>query len=227
MESKSRKNIVLVTLFVVPLLFYIFLQLGTHNFGKLQVVSKNIPDIALISRSASFKNKVTVVVFAGDSLEKAEGSLYNLNEKIYKKFYGYTDFQLIALITRGQEEEIEIFKKKLSINTNLVKWNFVSASKKEINALYDSFNLSDRLDSSSYSSKAFIIDKELNLRRGKSTINGLKDKNLYGYNMSSIAELKNDMHDDVKIVLAEYSFALKKNNSSDDRRKNRISNEKD
>lgn len=222
MESKTKKNIVLFSLFIVPLLFYIFLQLGTHNFGKLKTVSRNVLDVSLIDKSITFKDKVSVVVFIGDNLNSAEGSLYNLNQKVYKKFYGYTDFQLICFVTKGQDKAIEKFKKKLQINTNLIKWNFVTASKEEISALYDSFKVANKLGESTNSVKAFIVDKELNVRRGKSTINNLKNKNLFGYNMKSVAELKNDMHDDVKVVLAEYSFALKKNNSSDDRRKNSI-----
>lgn len=222
MENKTKKNIVLFALFIVPLLFYIFLQLGTHNFGKLQTVSKDVIDVSLLDKNHTFKNKVNVVVFIGNDLAKAEGGLYNLNQKVYKKFYGFTDFQLIGLITKGQEAEIEKFKKKISVNTNTIKWEFVAASKEEIKAIYESFKTSGTLDETGYSPKAFIVDKELNLRRGKSTINELKNKKLFGYNMKSIAELKNDMHDDVKVVLAEYSFALKKNQGSDHRRRNSI-----
>lgn len=223
--TKTQKYIVLFTLFIVPLLFYIFLQLGTHNFGKLPVVSKDVLDISLVDKSKTFKNKVTVLVFLGNDLNNAEGELYNLNEKVYKKFYGYTDFQLIALVAKGQEEEIKKIKKKLQINTNLIKWQFVVVSEKEIEAIYEGLKLGSKLDDNYHSSKAYIIDKENQLRRGISTINGQKDKQLFGYDMKSVAELKNDMHDDVKVVLAEYSFALKKYGSSE-RRIDKIKNEK-
>lgn len=226
MAGITKKNIVLFTLFIVPLLFYILLQLGTHNFGKLPVISKDVLDISLIDKKHTFKNKVSVVVFIGDNLDLAEGGLFNLNEKVYKKFYGYTDFQVIALATKEQETNIKKLKKKLSINTNLIKWKFVLASKEELKAIHESFKTTEHLNDNAYSSKAYIIDKENNLRRGESTIKELSNKNLFGYNMKSVAELKNDMHDDIKVVLAEYSFALKKN-TSEDRRKNSISNEKD
>ena len=36
---------------------------------------------------------------------------------------------------------------------------------------------------------------------------------LYGYNTSSVAEINKKMTDDVKVILAEYRLALKKNNS--------------
>ena len=223
--KKTQKFIVLFALFVLPLLFYVFLQLGTHNFGKLPIVSKDVVDVSLISKDYSFEGKISVVVFLGNDLELSNGEVFNLNEKIYKKFYGYTGFQIIAFVAEGKQAAIEKLKKKLSINTNLIKWNFLFTSGQEMQAIHESFKSTDALDTNFHSSKAYIIDKENALRRGASTIKSQEDKKLFGYNMKSVAELKNDMHDDIKVVLAEYSFALKKNNS-DERRKQSISNEK-
>jgi len=224
--NKLHKFLVLFALFIVPLIFYIFLQLGTHNFGKLAVISKDVADVSLIDSQYKFQGKISVVIFLGDDLKVSNAEVFNLNEKIYKKFYGYTDFQLIAFVSEGKQAEIEKLKKKLSINTNLVKWNFIFTSEQEMQAIHESFKTSeDVLDSNFHISKAYLIDKEKGLRRGKSTIKAQEDENLFGYNMKSVAELKNDMHDDIKVVLAEYSFALKKNNT-DERRKQSISNEK-
>ena len=56
----------------------------------------------------------------------------------------------------------------------------------------------------------FIIDKDENLRwRKDDEDEGTK----YGFNTTSVAELNNKMEDDVKIILAEYRLALKKNNA--------------
>ena len=56
----------------------------------------------------------------------------------------------------------------------------------------------------------FIIDKDKNVRgREDDEDEGVK----YGYNTTSVAELNNKMEDDVKIILAEYRLALKKNNA--------------
>ncbi len=222
--SKAQKYIVLFALFIVPLLFYIFLQLGTHNFGKLTIINKNILDVSHIDKRFQFKDKVTVAIFLGDNVDNLE--VFNLNEKIYKKFYGYTDFQVIAFVTKGKKADVEKLKKRLSININIIKWNFVFSSGEEMKAIYESFNTGEVLDENYHSSKSYIIDKENNLRRGESTLKALEDKKLFGYNMTSVAELKNDMHDDIKVLLAEYSFALKKYTDSDERRKNSISNEK-
>ncbi|MCD8401639.1 hypothetical protein [Tenacibaculum finnmarkense] len=221
-----KKFTVLFALFIVPLLFYILLQLGTHNFGKLPIVSKSVIDISLIDKSISFDRRVSVVTFLGNDIALAKGEVYNLKEKIYNKFSNYVSFQMISLVDKSQKEEIEALKKMLSVNTDLSRWDFVFASSEEMQALHESFKTGVSLDENSHSSKAYIIDKELNLRRGKSTIKSLENENLFGYTMKSVAELKNDMIDDISVVLVEYKMALKKNNSSDDRRKNSISNEK-
>ncbi|MBE7696397.1 hypothetical protein [Tenacibaculum finnmarkense] len=221
-----KKFTVLFALFIVPLLFYILLQLGTHNFGKLPIVSKSVIDISLIDKSISFDRRVSVVTFLGNDIALAKGEVYNLKEKIYNKFSNYVSFQMISLVDKSQKEEIEALKKMLSVNTDLSRWDFIFASSEEMQALHESFKTPNLLDKNIHSPKAYIIDKELNLRRGKSTIKSLENENLFGYTMSSVAELKNDMIDDISVVLVEYKMALKKNNSSDDRRKNSISNEK-
>ena len=56
----------------------------------------------------------------------------------------------------------------------------------------------------------FIIDKK-GFLRGRNDSDGIK----FGYDMRSVAELNNYMVDDVKIILAEYRLALKKNNTFD------------
>ncbi len=199
--------------------------MGTYNFGKLPIVTKEVIDVSNIDKHIKFKGKVSVVNFIGKDTTQSRGELFNLNEKVYKKFYGYTDFQLISFVDKAYKMQTEELKEKLSKYTNMVKWNFLYVSKDEVDAVYKSFKTNKELDSNIHSNEAFIIDKEVALRRGESTIKKLKGKKLFGYNMQSVAELKNDMYDDIKVVLAEYSLALKKNNRSEDRRKKSISNE--
>ncbi|WP_422089652.1 hypothetical protein [Tenacibaculum ovolyticum] len=224
--GKVQKFIVLFALFIVPLLFYILLQLGTHNFGKLPIVSKSVIDVSLINKDVSFGKRVTVVTFLGNDIDRVKGEIYNLKEKIYNKFSNYVSFQMISMVDESQKEAVEDLKKMLNVNTDLTRWDFVFASSEEMEALHESFKTSRSLDENYHSPKAYLIDKEFNLRRGKSTINSLSDKKLFGYTMKSVAELKNDMIDDISVVLVEYKMALKKNNRSENRRTKSISNEK-
>lgn len=210
--NKTKRNVVLFALFIVPLLFYIFLSLGINNFAKLPVLTNNVIDVSSITNKHQFDNKISIVTFLGRDAKKAKGELFNLNEKIYKPFYGFKDFQLIVLVSPDAKTEVEELQKELGAYTNMLKWNFVYAEDVEIETLYNSFKTNQSLDASLHSSKAFIIDKKLNLR-GRTDDDDTADGKLYGYNMESVAELNNKMKDDVKVVLAEYRLALKKNNA--------------
>ena len=210
--SKAKKFIGLFALFIVPLLFYIFLSMGINNFAKLPVVTKNVIDISSISKKHQFDRKISVVTFLGNNIDIAKSEMFNLNEKIYKPFYDFNDFQLIVIAPKGTEDEVAKFQKKIADFTNMIKWNFVFADEVEIKVLYDSFKTNQSLDNNLHSSKAFIIDKNVNLR-GRVDDKDSADGKLFGYNMTSVAELKNKMNDDVKVVLAEYRLALKKNNA--------------
>jgi len=212
--NKIQKYIVLFALFIVPLIFYIFLSVSTYNFAKLPVLNKNVADISNLDASKSFQEKVSVVAFPGKNIDAIKGELFNLNEKIYKKFYGYTVFQFIMIAPKESEQDVNKMLEKLAPYTNMIKWEVVFASDAEVLAIYDSFGSFGEIEALGddlHTSRAFIIDKELNLR-GRTDDDDTADGRLYGYNMQSVSELTKKMHDDVKIVIAEYKFALKKNN---------------
>lgn len=210
--DKTKRNIVLFALFIVPLLFYIFLSLGINNFAKLPVLTENVIDISSISKKHQFDKRISIVTFIGSNVQEAKGELFNLNEKIYKPFYGFKDFQLIVIASNEAKEDVEKLQKEIGAFTNMIKWNFIYVSKAEIEVLYDSFKTNQSLDKNLHSSKAFIIDKSGSLR-GRTDDEDSAEGKLFGYNMKSVAELNNKMKDDVKVVLAEYRLALKKNNA--------------
>ncbi len=118
---------------------------------------------------------------------------------------------MIAVYPRGIEKDIQAIKEDLTVFTDMVGWKFIPASSEEISIFYTSMGVNQDLENFG-SQLAFIIDKELNLR-GRLEDKDMEDGKLFGYNMNSVAELNNKMKDDVKIVLAEYRLALKKNNA--------------
>lgn len=213
MKIFTKKRVVLFLLFVFPLIFYLVLSSGINNFAKLPIVTKNVYDVALItaSKTTTFKNKISIVCFLGDDIDAIKGSIFNLNQKIYKPFYGFKDFQIIAIYPQGNEEAVNKLKKEVGAFTDMVKWKFVASSKEEIKALYTSFKTGENLKKGQIE-KAFIIDKEINLR-GRTDDKDFKDGKLFGYDMTSVAILKDKMMDDVKVLLAEYRLALKKNDA--------------
>jgi hypothetical protein len=213
MKFFNKKRIVLFLLFIFPLMFYLVLSSGINNFAKLPMVTKSIVDISLIdsTNSVKFNRNISVVCFLGEDIEGIKGAVFNLNQKIYKPFYGFKNFQVIAIYPNSKIAEVKELQEEVSAFTDMVKWKFVASSKAEIEALYASFKTGDRLNNAQ-STKAFIVDKEVNLR-GRTDDEDFIDGMLFGYDMNSVAILKDKMKDDVKVLLAEYRLALKKNDA--------------
>ena len=72
----------------------------------------------------------------------------------------------------------------------------------------------NKLDTSLYSNRVYLLDKELNLR-GRDQQGDDENQIMYGYNIESVAELNNKMEDDIKVLLYEYRAAFKNKNKAD------------
>ncbi len=213
MEKKTIRNkIVLAAIFFGPLIFYLFLLTGTNNFAKLPVLTHKVDEISNFNLEEQFtlNNNISIVCFLGDDLLQHKTNALNLNEKIYKHFYGFKDFQFVVVLPKGSEDKAEQLKNELGAITNVDKWYFIFGSKNEVNSLFESFKTTYKLDENLYTPYAFIIDREMNLR-GRNNDKETEDGMLYGYNAESVATIHQEMVDDVKVVMAEYRLALKKN----------------
>ena len=203
-----KKYLVLIVLFVLPLVAYLFFASGINNFAKLPVLTENIEELELITNK-EFNNKISILFFLGNDIKNREGDALNLNQKIYKRFYQFKDFQFISISPLGNENKSKLLKEKLSsgTNTDMKNWSFVHLDNDKINQLFSSLNTNLELDENLSSPYAYIIDKFSSLR-GRDDSYGIK----FGYDSRSVADINNNMLDDVKIILAEYRLALKKNN---------------
>ena len=203
-----KKYLVLIVLFVLPLVAYLFFASGINNFAKLPVLTENIEELELITKK-EFNNKISILLFLGNDIENREGDALNLNQKIYKRFYQFKDFHFISISPLGNENKSKLLKEKLSsgTNTDMKNWSFIHLDKDKINELFLSLNTNLELDENLSSPYAYIIDKFSSLR-GRDDSDGIK----FGYDSRSVADINNNMLDDVKIILAEYRLALKKNN---------------
>jgi hypothetical protein len=190
------------------LVAYLFFASGINNFAKLPVLTNNIEELELITKK-EFNNKISILLFLGNDIENREGDALNLNQKIYKRFYQFKDFQFISISPLGNENKSKLLKEKLSsgTNTDMKNWSFVHLDNDKINELFLSLNTNLELDQNLSSPYAYIIDKFSSLR-GRDDSDGIK----FGYDSRSVADINNNMLDDVKIILAEYRLALKKNN---------------
>lgn len=206
-----KKTFVLVVLFILPLVAYLFFASGVNNFGKLPILTSNLPELSNFEGEVKLENKITILGFLGNEVEKRRGNAFNLNQKIYKRFGKFNDLQFIMIVPKGTEDKVAALKKELGKLSDVTKWNFAFGNNEEIASLFDAMKTGMRLDSDMGTSYVFIVDKELNLRgRNDDEDDGIK----YGFNTTSVAELNNKMEDDVKIILAEYRLALKKNNAN-------------
>ena len=215
MTKNLKKYLILGFLFFFPIFVYVFLSTGINNFAKLPVLTETVMDIENIegnSANVSFKNKISIVAFWGGDVKNKKSEALNLNQKIYKRFYEFQDFQFVLLHDKSDNEAIEDLKSDLvsGVGTDLKNWNFIPTTQSNIKMIFDSFKTNIDLDNSFSTPYVFIVDRNLSLRgRDDDEDIGM----LFGFNSQSVAEINNKMVDDVKIILAEYRLALKKNDS--------------
>ena len=203
-----RKYIVLTILFVLPLVVYLFFASGINHFAQLPVLTKSVENISDYSNE-TFKNKITILGFFGSNLQDKHGDALNLNQKIYKRFYQFKDFQFLMIQPEGTDSLITDLKNDLKsgTDTDLINWKFISLANDQLKSVFNSLETDISLDSNNGTPYVFIVDRDANLR-GRDDEDGIK----YGYDSRSVADINNNMLDDVKVILAEYRMALKKNN---------------
>jgi len=210
----NKKFWVLVALFIGPLAFYILLLTGTNNFAELPVLTKNINNTTSFKTEDSLKvsldERITILLFLGGDLQSVKNNALNLNEKIYKHFYKFRDFQFVVIVPDGVQNQSKVLKKELGYITDMRKWNFIYGSHQEINTMFQSLKTTYTLSNNNYLPYAFIIDKDRHLR-GRTNDEDEPNGILYGYNAETVAPIHNKMVDDVKVLIAEYRLALKKN----------------
>ena len=215
MSQKTKKYFVLCILFIFPIVIYLFFASGKNNFALLPVLTENVNEIknfkTLSGEKIQLEDKISILGFWGEDLSEKKGDALNLNQKIYKRFYQFNDFQFVMVLENGQQDNVNLLKEELQegVGTDLVKWRFLFGSPDEIQDLFDSLRTNLNLSQGKSSPYVFIIDKEVNLR-GRDDDEDVGT--LYGFNSQSVAEINNKMVDDVKVILAEYRRAWKKYN---------------
>lgn len=216
-KEEIQKKIVLGLLFVFPIVVYLFFASGKNNFAKLPILTNEVNELSSLASitddSIRLQDRITVLGYWGGSLDTKKAEALNLNEKIYKRFYEFEDFQFVILVNEERLGQVDSLKTALQegVGTKLVKWNFITATTQEIKTHFNSLNTPLSLETNGSVPYVFIIDKDRNLR-GR---NDDEDEGtLYGFDARSVAQLNKKMIDDVKVILAEYRLALKIYNSN-------------
>ena len=215
MNNQLKKYLVLGILFIFPIVVYLFFASGINNFAKLPILQKNIAEISewqtLSGKNVQLENNISIIGFWGDDLDYRKLDAFNFNQKIYKRFYKFKDLQFIMVVLNDNQDKLLkiIDELKKGSSEDMSKWKFILGDETKIQGLFSSLGSDIELNNKLSTPFVFIVDKDKNLR-GRDDDNSMGT--LYGYNSSSVAELTKKMTDDIKVILAEYRLALKKNN---------------
>ncbi|MEZ4798098.1 MAG: hypothetical protein R2785_13130 [Flavobacteriaceae bacterium] len=230
-KTSLKKNIILGILFFLPVIFLLFLYPSKHNYNTLDIIDDSILELKNFSDSnVKFQGNITILNFVGDKpLNKSTAAL-NLKELIYDKFLGFKKFQVVTIATTDSSDELQELRKQLLDYDALKYWKFITATPDQINTIYNSLNATKELDYNLATDHVFIIDTELN-QRGRlddRTDNELvKQSEVYGlssYNCIEVAEIKNKMSEDLRILFTEYRQKRKGNFDSTTRRAQDLKN---
>ena len=233
MNKKSiKKTLILSILFFLPVIFLLFLYPSKHNYNALDVVKENVVEVSSFvtedGDTILLDNNLTVLGFFGlQPMEKATVAL-NLKELIYDKFKGFKRFQILILVPDGVEAQVKLLKKELLKYDELKYWHFTYGHKQDIHKVFNSLKSKEVLDANFGTDHVFIVDMDGNQRgRLDDRTDRQIEKGAVVYGMSSydcieVAEIKNKMSEDIRILFTEYRQKRKGNFDSSSRRANDI-----
>ena len=151
MSNNFKKYLILGFLFFFPIFVYVFLSTGINNFARLPVLTEKVNDIKNLDGNeseVSFKDNISIVGFWGGDIENKKSEALNLNQKIYKRFYEFQDFQFVIIYNKEESQAITDLKAELisGVGTDLKKWNFIPTTQTNIEIVFDSFKTNLELD---------------------------------------------------------------------------------
>ncbi|MFD1161754.1 MULTISPECIES: hypothetical protein [Hwangdonia] len=233
--KKISRYVVLGVLFFLPVTFLLFLYPATHNYEPLEVVNKNVSDLQAFASNSNdsivLKNHITVLGFLGNNPMDKLIANSNLKELVYDKFKGFKRFQIVIVAPKGTEAVVEDLKREIASYEDLRFWHFVFGEPNDIQRLFFSLKSKENLNDDLSSNHVFVVDKDLSQRgrlddRTDREIE--KNKPVYGlssYDCIEVAEIKNKMSDDLRILFTEYRQKRKGEFNSDTRRANDLKSE--
>ena len=233
--KKISRYVVLGILFFLPVTFLLFLYPATHNYTPLDIVNESVLDLDKFTSNSEdkvlLKDHITVLGFFGNNPMDKTISASNLKELVYDKFKGFKRFQVVVLMPKGTEEVVKKLKAEISSYEDLRFWHFVFGEPSDVKRVFFSLKSKQDLNVELSSDHVYVIDKDLN-QRGRlddRTDKDLEKKKpvygLYGYDCIEVAEIKNKMSDDLRILFTEYRQKRKGEFNSDTRRASDLKSE--
>ncbi|MBP0904635.1 hypothetical protein ACFSKN_10875 [Mariniflexile gromovii] len=228
--KKAGRYLILGVLFFLPVTFLLFLYPATHNYTPLDIVNQSVLEINQFNSNTEekivLKDHITVLGFLGTNPISNSIMASNLKELVYDKFKGFKKFQVVILVPNGTETEVEKLKSEISGYEDLRFWHFVFGEPDAIKTVFNSLKSKTGLNNNLETNEVFVVDKDLN-QRGRlddRTDNEIAKKapayRLNSYNCIEVAEIKNKMSDDLRILFTEYRQIRKGEFDSSTRRAN-------
>ncbi|RZN84781.1 MAG: hypothetical protein EVB11_01645 [Winogradskyella sp.] len=227
-KNNLKRNIVLGILFFLPVAFLLMLYPAKHNYIPLDIINQNVEEIASFSPISDEKiqlaEHITVLGFLGKTPLNNSIAASNLKELVYDKFKGFKKFQIVVVVPKGSEKDVEALHKEIAKYEDLRFWHYVYGSEEEIKDLYANLKVENPLKNDLSTDDVFIIDKDLNQRgrldaRDKKQIEAKKPiTTLSAYDCIEVSIIKNKMSEDVRILFTEYRQKRKGNFNSTTRR---------
>lgn len=221
--KNTKRYAVLSILFFLPVAFLLMLYPSTHNYDPLEVVNNSVKEIS-ISEDIKLQDHITVLAFFGKNPMANSTAALNLKELVYDKFKGFKKFQIVVVSPQGSEDNYSQLKNEVASYEDLRFWHYVFHSDEDIKDIYNSLKADGNLDLELATDEVFIIDKDKNQRgRLDDREDNEKEQNkpvrqLYSYNCIEVAEIKNKMSDDMRILFTEYRQKRKGEFDSNKRR---------
>ena len=226
--KQIKKPLILGILFLLPVTFLLFLYPSTHHYETLDVVKGDVLELSNLKdeddQSYQLENSISVLMFMGDSPEDNNIVALNLKELIYDKFKGFKGFQVLVLANPQNLNQVEELKRELHQYDELNYWHFVFGEREAISEVHQSLRQPDDFGTDVLNQYVFIVDKDRN-QRGRMDDRSDQEKQksipvygLYAYNGFEVAELKNKMSEDIRVLFTEYRQKRKGEFNSSSRR---------
>ena len=224
-KTALKKPVILGILFFLPIIFLLFLYPSNHNYNALDIVQENVLELHKFSDEAvKLEGNITILHFVGSDPLSNSTTALNLKELIYDKFLGFKRFQVVTIASEESKDDLQELRQQLLDYDALKYWSFITGSQEQIKRQFNSLKSKTDLDANLATDEVFIIDTEI-MQRGRlddrTDAQIGKQSEIYGlpsYNCIEVAEIKNKMSEDLRILFTEYRQKRKGNFDSSSRR---------
>jgi len=227
MNPKLKKALVLFSVLLLPTILYLALTTGKHNFVNLpHLVTESgdtakIPPFRFINQdgkvitNADYKGKIYVADFFFTTCPGICKIMTENMLRLQKEFENNKEFALLSHTVNPERDTVETLRRYArDKGADTRNWNFVTGTKDSIYSIAASYFANASPDSLApggflHSEFFILVDKEGNIRCRKEDDGNIKAV----YDGTSEAEMRK-LKDDIKVLIAEYNLALKKNNNA-------------